>query len=47
MQLKSDVVIEAVKFDPASVSEQASQFNRYLIDLTSKAPQWYEVRLDI
>jgi hypothetical protein len=43
MQLKSDVVLEAAKFDPANNPEHANKVNKYLIALGNKGPQWFEV----
>jgi hypothetical protein len=43
MQLKSDIVIEAAKFDPANNSEQANKLNQSLIAVAEKGPQWWEV----
>ncbi|EPE30038.1 alpha/beta-Hydrolase [Glarea lozoyensis ATCC 20868] len=43
MPLKSDVVIEAAKFDPANNSEQANKLNQYLLSVGDKGPAWYEV----
>jgi hypothetical protein len=44
MPLKSDVVIDASKFDPANNSEQANKLNQYLLSVGDKGPAWYEVR---
>lgn len=43
MPLKSDIVIEAGKFDPANNSEQANKFNEALIAKLSSGKTWYEV----
>jgi hypothetical protein len=43
MPLKSDLIIDAGKFDPASNSEQANKFNEGLIAKLSGGTAWYEV----
>jgi hypothetical protein len=43
MALKSDITIDATKFDPASISEQTAKLNDHLIKIFENAPKWYEV----
>lgn len=45
MPLKSDITIDAGKFDPANISEQSEKFNAYLVEKLSTGHNWYEVRL--
>ncbi|RDL39386.1 uncharacterized protein BP5553_03726 [Venustampulla echinocandica] len=45
MPLKSDIVFDAAKFDPANYSEQANNFNKNLIALSAKNPNWWDVCL--
>ncbi|TVY64334.1 AB hydrolase superfamily protein B1A11.02 [Lachnellula suecica] len=44
MPLKSDIIIDAGKFDPANISEQAKQLNAGLIaKLSNGGKEWHEV----
>ncbi|KAF4636663.1 hypothetical protein G7Y89_g1430 [Cudoniella acicularis] len=43
MPLKSDIVIDAAKFDPANNSEQSKKVNQGLIERLNLGPQWHEV----
>jgi hypothetical protein len=45
MPLKSDIIVDAGKFDPANNSEQANKFNEGLIARLSTGKSWHEVRL--
>jgi hypothetical protein len=43
MALKSDLNIEAAKFDRATIDQQTLEFNQKLIDIWAQGPRWYEV----
>ncbi|RFU24073.1 hypothetical protein B7463_g12267, partial [Scytalidium lignicola] len=43
MPLTSDITIDVVKFDPASVSDETAKFNQGLIDRFGPAKKWWEV----
>ena len=43
MPLKSDIVIDAAKFQPTTILEQTTKLNQHLIDIFAPAPKWYEV----
>ncbi|TVY39092.1 AB hydrolase superfamily protein [Lachnellula occidentalis] len=43
MPLKSDIFIDARKFDPANNSERVNKFNEAIIAIFSSAVDWYEV----
>jgi hypothetical protein len=44
MPLKSDIVIDAAKFQPSAILEQTTKLNQHLVEILAPAPQWYEVR---
>jgi hypothetical protein len=44
MPLKSDIVIDAAKFQPSAILEQTTKLNQHLVDIFAPAPKWYEVR---
>lgn len=41
--LSSDILINVDKFNPASVSYEAANFNGILKKISSKGPRWWEV----
>ena len=45
MPLKSDIIIDAGKFDPANNPERVNKFNETITALFNSAVDWYEVGL--
>ncbi|TVY51570.1 AB hydrolase superfamily protein B1A11.02 [Lachnellula cervina] len=43
MPLKSDIIIDAGKFDPANKPERVNKFNEAIITMFNSAVDWYEV----
>ncbi|CAM1510708.1 Fc.00g010430.m01.CDS01 [Cosmosporella sp. VM-42] len=43
MHLKSDIAVNAARFDPANVSKETEKLNQGLIDLLKQEPAWYDV----
>jgi hypothetical protein len=43
MALKSDLTIDASKFDRSTIDKQTLEFNEKLIGIWAKGPRWYEV----
>ncbi|KAF2181809.1 alpha/beta-hydrolase [Zopfia rhizophila CBS 207.26] len=43
MPLKSDVIVDASKFDRSLASKKTEQFNEGLIKIWKEGPRWYEV----
>ena len=43
MSLKSDLTIDASKFDRANIDKETSDFNAKLIKIWADGPRWYEV----
>ena len=41
--LKSDVVVDATKFDRSTIDKQTLEFNEKLIKIWADGPRWYEV----
>jgi hypothetical protein len=44
MSLKSDLTIDASKFDRANIDKETADFNEKLIKIWADGPRWYEVR---
>ena len=47
MTLKSDVTVDASKFDRSTIDKQTLEFNDRLIKIWADGPRWYEVCIDI
>lgn len=45
MPLKSDIILDAGKFDPANNPERVNKFNEAIITMFNSAVDWYEVSL--
>lgn len=43
MSLKSDLTIDASKFDRETIDKQTLEFNEKLIKIWADGPRWYEV----
>jgi hypothetical protein len=43
MSLKSDVTVDASKFDRSGIDTQTLEFNQKLIKIWADGPRWYEV----
>lgn len=43
MSLKSDVTVDAAKFDRSTIDKQTLDFNAKLIKIWADGPRWYEV----
>lgn len=43
MSLRSDITLDASKFDPANIPEKTAQLNEAIIDMMKDGPKWYEV----
>jgi hypothetical protein len=43
MALKSDVTVDASKFDRSTIDKQTLEFNDRLIKIWADGPRWYEV----
>jgi acetyl esterase/lipase len=43
MSLKSDLTIDASKFDRANIDKETADFNGKLIKIWADGPRWYEV----
>jgi hypothetical protein len=43
MSLKSDVTVDAAKFDRSTIDKQTLEFNDKLIKIWADGPRWYEV----
>jgi len=43
MPLKSDMTLDASKFDPKAISKQTHDFNAGLIKIMEGNPKWWEV----
>jgi acetyl esterase/lipase len=43
MPIKSDLVIDASKFDPKNVSDETKKVNLMIEGLSTKGPKWYDV----
>jgi hypothetical protein len=43
MSLKSDLTIDASKFDRELADKQTEEFNEKLIKIWADGPRWYEV----
>ena len=41
--LKSDVIVDASKFDRSTIDKQTLEFNKKLIKIWADGPRWYEV----
>jgi len=41
--LKSDVLVDASKFDRSTIDKQTLEFNEKLIKIWADGPRWYEV----
>lgn len=46
MSLKSDVTVDASKFDRSTIDKQTLEFNDRLIKIWADGPRWYEVCAD-
>jgi hypothetical protein len=44
MSLKSDITVDASKFDRANIDKETAEFNEKLIKIWADGPRWYEVR---
>jgi len=44
MPLKSDIIIDAGKFDPANNPEQVNKFNEAIVAMFSSAVDWWELQ---
>lgn len=44
--LKSDIKIDASKFEPSAISKQTEKLNQHIIDIFEPVPKWYEVGLE-
>lgn len=44
MSLKSDLTIDATKFDRKLADKETEEFNEKLIKIWADGPRWYEVR---
>lgn len=45
MDAHNALTLDQTKFGPAAISEDTRAFNQKLMDIMSKGPKWYEVRL--
>jgi acetyl esterase/lipase len=43
MPITSDIILDASKFHPSSVSEETKKINAVLENITTNGPRWYEV----
>jgi hypothetical protein len=43
MSLKSDLTIDAAKFDRKNIDKETLDFNEKLIKIWADGPRWYEV----
>jgi hypothetical protein len=43
MALKSDLAIDAAKFDRKNIDKETLEFNQKLIKIWADGPRWYEV----
>jgi hypothetical protein len=43
MSLKSDVNVDATKFDRKNIDKETLEFNEKLIKIWADGPRWYEV----
>jgi hypothetical protein len=43
MSLKSDLSIDAAKFDRGNIDQETREFNEKLIKIWADGPRWYEV----
>lgn len=46
MTLKSDVTVDASKFDRSTIDKQTLEFNDKLIKIWADGPRWYEACID-
>jgi hypothetical protein len=47
MGLKSDITINAAKFEPSAISEETAKLNQHTINIFEPLPKWYDVRLGL
>lgn len=45
MSLKSDLAIDAAKFDRKNIDKETLEFNEKLIKIWADGPRWYEVSI--
>jgi hypothetical protein len=43
MSLKSDLSVDAAKFDRKNIDKETIEFNKKLIKIWADGPRWYEV----